>query len=216
MSEQNRNIVEEEEVRWIAEQQRAGSTEGVPDHADDQGGATSDSVDPGTGVSGPAATAAGAVAGGVAGTLFFGPVGAIVGAVTGAVAGSAARDERPSPTPVLDESVERIYRADYDRSPYRLDDRPFEVARPAYLFGYLAGRHPELRGQSFEQMESVLRERWGAELGGRHGAWDNVRTFVRTAYHLSAARAAGETFADADGADSKGRASYADPMPPPA
>jgi hypothetical protein len=188
----------------------------VPDLADGGDHVVSESSGAGVGVSQPAATAAGAVAGGAAGTLFFGPVGAIVGAVTGAVAGSAAHEERQGRASSFDESVERIYRADYDRSPYRLADRPFEVARPAYLFGYLAGRHPELRGHTFEQLESSLRERWSAELAGRHGAWDNVRTFVRTAYQLSAARAAGETFADADGADSKGRPSYADPMPPPA
>src|SRR6476646_4332687 len=50
-----------------------------------------------------------------------------------------------------------VYRAHYDFSPTRLADRSYEVVRPAYLVGHIAGANPLYEGYTFENIEGDLR-----------------------------------------------------------
>jgi len=215
MSEHDHNTVEESEARWIAEQQRLGPTHPEDSHWADAEHVMKPSGEPTPGIAGPIAAASGALAGGTAGTIFFGPIGTIVGAIAGAATGAVgvASGSEVEDRFDYDADADARYRTQYERLADRPDDRSFETARPAYLFGHIAARTPAYRGRTFEEVEPELRGRWSDELRARFGEWNAVRPMVRGAFEPSLARAEGETFADLDGADSSGRASFNDPIP---
>jgi hypothetical protein len=75
-----------------------------------------------------------------------------------------------------------VYRAHYDFSPTRLADRSYEVVRPAYLIGHIAGANPAYIGASFETVERDLRTGWTDELRTKHGEWDAVRQYAKEAF----------------------------------
>jgi hypothetical protein len=75
-----------------------------------------------------------------------------------------------------------VYRAHYDFSPTRLADRSYEVVRPAYLIGHIAGTNPMYEGRDFESIESDLRTGWSEEIRTKHGDWDAVRQYAKEAF----------------------------------
>jgi hypothetical protein len=75
-----------------------------------------------------------------------------------------------------------VYRAHYDFSPTRLVDRSYEVVRPAYLIGHIAGANPAYDGRSFEDVENDLRTGWSEEIRAKHGDWDAVRHYAKEAF----------------------------------
>jgi hypothetical protein len=82
-----------------------------------------------------------------------------------------------------------VYRAHYDFSPTRLADRSYEVVRPAYLVGHIAGANPTYEGLSFEQIEGDLRAGWTDEIRAKHGDWDAVRQYAKEAFGRQRQRA---------------------------
>jgi hypothetical protein len=88
-----------------------------------------------------------------------------------------------------------VYRAHYDFSPTRLADRSYEVVRPAYLIGHIAGTNPGYDGVAFETIEHDLRTGWTDEIRAKHGEWDAVRQYAKEAFFRQrqrVARASGE------------------------
>ncbi len=75
-----------------------------------------------------------------------------------------------------------VYRAHYDFSPTRLADRSYEVVRPAYLVGHIAGTNPAYEGVAFETVERDLRTGWSDDIRTRHGEWDAVRVYAKEAF----------------------------------
>ncbi len=75
-----------------------------------------------------------------------------------------------------------VYRAHYDFSPTRLADRSYEVVRPAYLIGHIAGGNPAYIGLSFESIEKDLRTGWSDDIRAKHGEWDAVRQYAKEAF----------------------------------
>jgi hypothetical protein len=75
-----------------------------------------------------------------------------------------------------------VYRAHYDFSPTRLADRSYEVVRPAYLVGHIAGANPAYAGLPFESIERDLRAGWSDDIRTKHGDWDAVRQYAREAF----------------------------------
>jgi hypothetical protein len=75
-----------------------------------------------------------------------------------------------------------VYRAHYDFSPTRLADRSYEVVRPAYLVGHIAGTNPAYEGLSFETVERDLRTGWSDDVRAKHGEWDAVRVYAKEAF----------------------------------
>jgi hypothetical protein len=75
-----------------------------------------------------------------------------------------------------------VYRAHYDFSPTRLADRSYEVVRPAYLVGHIAGTNPSYSGMSFESVERDLRTGWTDDIRTKHGEWDAVRQYAKEAF----------------------------------
>lgn len=82
-----------------------------------------------------------------------------------------------------------VYRAHYDFSPTRLADRSYEVVRPAYLIGHIAGANPMYEGLSFEDIENDLRGGWTEEICAKHGEWDAMRQYAREAFGRQRQRA---------------------------
>jgi hypothetical protein len=88
-----------------------------------------------------------------------------------------------------------VYRAHYDFSPTRLADRSYEVVRPAYLVGHIAGANPAYEGLDFESIEGDLRSGWSEEIRSKHGDWDAVRQYAKEAFgrqRLRVLRSSGE------------------------
>lgn len=75
-----------------------------------------------------------------------------------------------------------VYRAHYDFSPTRLADRSYEVVRPAYLVGHIAGANPAYAGLAFESIERDLHSGWSDEIRTKHGEWDAVRQYAKEAF----------------------------------
>ena len=75
-----------------------------------------------------------------------------------------------------------VYRAHYDFSPTRLADRSYEVVRPAYLIGHIAGTNPGYNGLNFESVERDLRTGWTDDIRAKHGDWDAVRVYAKEAF----------------------------------
>jgi hypothetical protein len=75
-----------------------------------------------------------------------------------------------------------VYRAHYDFSPTRLADRSYEVVRPAYLVGHIAGTNPAYHGVAFESIERDLRTGWTDDIRTKHGEWDAVRQYAKEAF----------------------------------
>ena len=75
-----------------------------------------------------------------------------------------------------------VYRAHYDFSPTRLADRSYEVVRPAYLVGHIAGGNPAYAGVPFENIERDLRAGWTDDIRLKHGDWDAVRQYAKEAF----------------------------------
>jgi len=82
-----------------------------------------------------------------------------------------------------------VYRAHYDFSPTRLADRSYEVVRPAYLVGHIAGANPMYEGYSFENIEGDLRTGWTDDIRAKHGEWDTVRHYAKEAFGRQRQRA---------------------------
>ena len=82
-----------------------------------------------------------------------------------------------------------VYRAHYDFSPTRLADRSYEVVRPAYLIGHIAGANPMYEGLAFESIEGDLRAGWTEEIRAKHGEWDAARQYAKEAFARQRQRA---------------------------
>jgi hypothetical protein len=125
---------------------------------------------------------AGGFLGGVSGLALgapAGPVGAILGALAGAVGGWWAGKEVAN---ALTENDDRFYRDQYEQAPDRLADRTYEQVRPAYVAGHLAGRNPEYRGRTFEEIEGDLRGGWHDCIGEQCAEWAAMRGYARAAF----------------------------------
>jgi hypothetical protein len=132
---------------------------------------------------------AGGFLGGVSGLALgsiAGPVGALLGAIAGAVGGWWAGREVAH---ALTERDDQFYRAQYEHAPDRLADRSYEQVRPAYVAGHLAGRNPDYRGRSFEEIEGDLQRGWEGCEDGQCGDWTALRSYARAAFER--ARGAG-------------------------
>ena len=58
----------------------------------------------------------------------------------------------------------------------------YERFRPAYPYGYVAGRSEQYRGRGFADVETDLRRDWTGDVEKQYGSWDNVRDYVGEAY----------------------------------
>lgn len=145
-----------------------------------------------------AADHVGEAAGGISGVLTgaalgsaAGPIGTLIGGIAGAMGGWwAGRAISEAATNFTDED-EKYYRGHYERSPDRLGDRRYEDVRPAYAVGHLAGRNPDYRERSFDEIEQDLQKGWTSGMRERHGEWATARPFARDAYDRSRSGAAG-------------------------
>lgn len=58
----------------------------------------------------------------------------------------------------------------------------YDGARPAYQFGYVAGRNPEYQSRPFDQVEADVERAWRQAGSDRLGDWSDVRENVRYGY----------------------------------
>ena len=128
---------------------------------------------------------AGEGVGGIGGTLAgagigsaFGPVGTVIGGIAGAVGGWWAGEKAGRAVEDMGQH-EDYYRDDYRR--LGRDDIEYDDARIGYGVGHVAGRNPDYRGRSFDDVETDLRRGWTY----RDRDYDSMRPFIRTGYERS-------------------------------
>lgn len=124
----------------------------------------------GEGVGGIGGTLAGAGIGSLAG-----PVGTIIGGIAGAVGGWWAGEKAGRAVEDMGEHDD-YYRRRYESTARR--DLPYDDARVGYTVGHVAGRNPDYRGRSFDEVESDVRRGWRHE---RHD-YDTMRPYIREGY----------------------------------
>jgi hypothetical protein len=128
---------------------------------------------------------AGEGVGGIGGTLggaaigsALGPVGTIIGGIAGAVGGWWAGEKAGR---ALEDASKHD---DHYRSHYRTvgrDDIDYDTARIGYGIGHVAGRNPDYRTRSFDDVETDLRKGWRDQ----DRDYESLRPFVREGYDRS-------------------------------
>ena len=108
-----------------------------------------------------------------------GPVGLVLGGIAGALGGWWAGREIAD---AITEGDDTAFKSHYDSSGRVLADRSYEQVRPAYIAGHLAGRNPDYRGRTFEEVEADLRRGWNDDVSRQLGEWPAVRGYARTAF----------------------------------
>ncbi len=108
-----------------------------------------------------------------------GPIGAILGGLAGTVGGWWAGREIAHAITAEDD---RYYRDQYEHAPDRLADLSYDQVRAAYVVGHLAGRNPEYKGRSFDDVESDLRSSWQRGNRDGYGDWMAMRGYARVAF----------------------------------
>jgi hypothetical protein len=124
---------------------------------------------------------AGEAVGGIGGTLAGaalgapgGPVGMILGGLAGAFGGWWAGEKAGRAAEDFDKHDD-YYRGHFDEHKHPTLD--YEQARVGYGLGHVAGRNPDYRGRSFDDVESDLRRGWTWRYD-----FDEMRPYVRTGY----------------------------------
>ena len=138
-----------------------------------------------------AAEQAGEGVGGIGGTLagagigsLAGPIGTVIGGIAGAVGGWWAGEKAGRSLEDMPQHEEH-YRT-HHRSVGR-DDIPYDDARLGYGLGHAAGRNPDYRGRSFDDVESDLRAGWRDSSRD----YDTMRPFVRTGFERTSRESSG-------------------------
>jgi hypothetical protein len=129
----------------------------------------------GEGVGGIGGTLAGAAIGSAAG-----PIGTIIGGIAGAAGGWWAGEKAGRALEDMGDH-EPEYRKHYDTTPRSTttSNLTYDDARLGYSVGHVAGRNPDYKGRSFDEVETDLRRGWKAE-GSRN--YDDLRPYVRHGY----------------------------------
>lgn len=132
-----------------------------------------------------AAEQAGEGVGGIGGTLagagigsLAGPVGTIIGGIAGAVGGWWAGEKAGRALEDADKHE------DHYRTHHRnlgSSDVDYDTARIGYGVGHVAGRNPDYRTRSFDDVEADLRRGWS----DKDRDYDSMRPFVREGYERS-------------------------------
>lgn len=124
----------------------------------------------GEGVGGIGGTLAGAGLGSLAG-----PVGTIIGGIAGAAGGWWAGEKVGRAAEDMSEH-EPHYREHYRANPR--EGLGYDDARVGYGIGHIAGRNPDYRNRSFDEVEPTLRGNWRSD---EHD-YETMRPYVRKGY----------------------------------
>ena len=142
----------------------------TPDDARDENPGAGEQT--GEGVGGIGGTLGGAAIGSA-----FGPVGTIVGGIAGAVGGWWAGEKAGR---ALEDSTkhEDHYRTHHKTAGKDID---YDTARIGYSVGHVAGRNPDYKTRSFDDVETDLRRGWTDD----EKKYDSLRPFVREGFERS-------------------------------
>lgn len=125
------------------------------------------------------------------------------GASTGDV-----RENDPS-LPGFTPDDEVVFRS-YFQHANRFADRTYEHVRPAYAFGYAAGRDARYDGKDFETAEVDLENQW-LNVRFPHDEWQSVRDYAREGFRRGRIGVVGAS-GSLGGSPSHQRPSFADPV----
>ena len=128
----------------------------------------------GEGVGGIGGTLAGAAIGSAAG-----PIGTIIGGIAGAAGGWWAGEKAGRALEDMGDH-EPEYRKHFETNRTdRARELSFDDARLGYSVGHVAGRNPDYKGRSFDEVETDLRRGWKDDSGRDY---DSMRPYVRHGY----------------------------------
>ena len=117
----------------------------------------------------------GALAGAGIGSA-VGPIGTILGGIAGAVGGWWAGEKAGRAIEDMDEH-EPYYRDRFESASDKRDVT-YDDARIGYGVGHIAGRNPDYRGRSFDEVEADVRRGWKHD----RYQYDTMRPYIREGY----------------------------------
>ena len=140
-----------------------------------------DDVNPGDEIGEAVGGISGVLTGAALGSL-GGPIGTIIGGIAGAVSGWWAGRAISEAASHATNDDDEYYRTHYEGSQSGGSTRSYDDVRPAYQLGHLAGRNPDYKSRSFDEIETDLRHGWSGDVTQRHGDWHDVRDYARHGY----------------------------------
>lgn len=147
----------------------------------------------------------GEAAGGISGVLagaaigsVGGPIGTVIGGIAGAVGGWWAGRAISEAAENFTEKDDEHFRSHYETSENRLADRSYDDVRPAYQVGHVASLNPAYWPQEFDEVEPDLRAGWNEDLTSKHGEWESVRGYARSAYERGRSSRVGQSAEDSN------------------
>lgn len=117
-----------------------------------------------------------------------GPLGVIIGGIAGAVGGWWTGREISETASDYTHDDDRHYRSHWDKHDRRPQGYDYDRARTGYALGHVAGRNPDYRGKSFDEIEPDLRRGF---TGDREKEWENMRPLVQQGFERSVIRPSG-------------------------
>ena len=141
---------------------------GIPDDTRDKHPGAGEQA--GEGVGGIGGTLAGAAIGSAAG-----PIGTIIGGIAGAAGGWWAGEKAGRALEDMGDH-EPEYRKHFDSNQGK--NLSYDDARVGYSVGHMAGRNPDYKGRSWDEVENDLRRGWKDD----SRKYDDLRPYVRHGY----------------------------------
>jgi hypothetical protein len=139
----------------------------------------------------------GEATGGIAGVLLgagigssAGPVGTLLGGIAGAIGGWWSGRAIAEAAEKLSAEDDEEFRAHYESSEARLDDRSYDDVRAAYFLGHIASANPNFTDRTFAEVEPELARGW-RECLNPPCAWEQARAFVGEGYRRGVERRQG-------------------------
>ena len=136
----------------------------------------------------------GEATGGIAGVLLgagigssAGPVGTLLGGIAGAIGGWWSGRAIAEAAEQLAAEDDDGFRAHYESSSQRMDDRDYDDIRGAYYLGHIASHNPNFVDREFSEIEPELARGW-RQCSDRPCDWEQARAFVVEGYRRGAER----------------------------
>jgi hypothetical protein len=171
----------------VGDSMRAGTSRGdaLVDVDRDASDLRRDDVNPGDEIGEAVGGISGVLTGAALGSL-GGPIGTIIGGIAGAVSGWWAGRAISEAASHATNDDDDYYRTHYEGSRTATGAaRTYDDVRPAYQLGHIAGRNPDYKSRSFDEVETDLRHGWSGDVTQRHGDWNEVRDYARHGYERS-------------------------------
>ena len=126
----------------------------------------------------------GALTGAALGSM-GGPIGTIIGGIAGAAGGWWTGRSVSEAAAHYTHDEDKHYRGHWDAHDRRPADWDYDRARTGYAVGHIAGRNPDYRGKSFDEVEADIKRGFSGE---HEKDWEHMRPLAKHSYERTVIR----------------------------